>query len=204
MLQSMRAILQSMRAVPAFAAHAPAASPLACRAVVSPNRWVLCRVYRGHKQDVLDLCWSKTQVRAELCIERNHSVVCRTAWLFPGLPGLDGSLVLSCQLSGAFVWLAVPALGSPRLFPALLLHLRPALVSPALSVCPPHTSCCGRPWAKPGQNRGAATAKPLCPHCLSSCPASYPSTTQFLLSASMDKTVRLWHVSMDECLRVFK
>lgn len=30
------------------------------------------------------------------------------------------------------------------------------------------------------------------------------SKTQFLLSASMDKTVRLWHVSMDECLRVFK
>lgn len=29
-------------------------------------------------------------------------------------------------------------------------------------------------------------------------------TQQFLLSASMDKTVRLWHVSMDECLRVFK
>ena len=30
------------------------------------------------------------------------------------------------------------------------------------------------------------------------------SKTNFLLSASMDKTVRLWHVSMDECLRVFK
>jgi WD40 repeat protein len=30
------------------------------------------------------------------------------------------------------------------------------------------------------------------------------SRTNFLLSASMDKTVRLWHVSMDECLRVFK
>lgn len=30
------------------------------------------------------------------------------------------------------------------------------------------------------------------------------SKTQFLLSASMDKTVRLWHISMDECLRVFK
>lgn len=30
------------------------------------------------------------------------------------------------------------------------------------------------------------------------------SKTQFLLSASMDKTVRLWHASMDECLRVFK
>eukprot|EP00887_Chlorella_sp_A99_P008211 scaffold12.g8211.t1 len=30
------------------------------------------------------------------------------------------------------------------------------------------------------------------------------SRTQFLLSASMDKTVRLWHISMDECLRVFK
>ena len=30
------------------------------------------------------------------------------------------------------------------------------------------------------------------------------SKTQFLLSASMDKTVRLWHVTMDDCLRVFK
>lgn len=30
------------------------------------------------------------------------------------------------------------------------------------------------------------------------------SKTQFLLSASMDKTVRLWHVTMDQCLRVFK
>ncbi|KAK2076983.1 hypothetical protein QBZ16_005211 [Prototheca wickerhamii] len=30
------------------------------------------------------------------------------------------------------------------------------------------------------------------------------SRTQFLLSASMDKTVRLWHVSMEQCLRVFK
>ena len=29
------------------------------------------------------------------------------------------------------------------------------------------------------------------------------SSTLFLLSASMDKTVRLWHISMDECLRVF-
>lgn len=27
---------------------------------------------------------------------------------------------------------------------------------------------------------------------------------QFLLSASMDKTVRLWHITMDDCLRVFK
>lgn len=202
MLQSMRAILQSMRAVPAFAAHAPAASPLACRAVVSPNCWVLCRVYRGHKQDVLDLCWSKTQVRAELCIERNHSVVCRTAWLFPGLPGLDGSLVLSCRLSGACVWLAVPALDSPLLsFP--LFSCTPIGYSsllPFLSVFRTVLAV-----SVHGQNRGAATAKPLCPHCLlSSCPASYPSTTQFLLSASMDKTVRLWHVSMDECLRIFK
>ncbi|KDD73532.1 hypothetical protein H632_c2081p0, partial [Helicosporidium sp. ATCC 50920] len=30
------------------------------------------------------------------------------------------------------------------------------------------------------------------------------SSTHFLLSASMDKTVRLWHVSMADCLRVFK
>ena len=30
------------------------------------------------------------------------------------------------------------------------------------------------------------------------------STSNFILSASMDKTVRLWHVSMDDCLRVFK
>lgn len=30
------------------------------------------------------------------------------------------------------------------------------------------------------------------------------SKTNFLLSASMDKTVRLWHVSMDDCLRIFK
>eukprot|EP00884_Botryococcus_braunii_P023494 jgi/Botrbrau1/9829/Bobra.0313s0008.1 len=30
------------------------------------------------------------------------------------------------------------------------------------------------------------------------------SASQFLLSASMDKTVRLWHISMDDCLRVFK
>lgn len=52
---------------------------------------------------------------------------------------------------------------------------------------------------------GSAANCPVCPQCLSSaCPASYPSATQFLLSASMDKTVRLWHVSMDECLRVFK
>ena len=29
------------------------------------------------------------------------------------------------------------------------------------------------------------------------------SKTQFLLSSSMDKTVRLWHISMNECLRVF-
>ena len=29
------------------------------------------------------------------------------------------------------------------------------------------------------------------------------SKTQFLLSSSMDKTVRLWHISMEECLRVF-
>ncbi len=28
-----------------------------------------CRVYRGHKQDVLDLCWSKTQV----CIQCSTS-----------------------------------------------------------------------------------------------------------------------------------
>jgi WD40 repeat protein len=30
------------------------------------------------------------------------------------------------------------------------------------------------------------------------------SKTNFLLSASMDKTVRLWHASMNDCLRVFK
>jgi WD40 repeat protein len=30
------------------------------------------------------------------------------------------------------------------------------------------------------------------------------SKSQFVLSASMDKTVRLWHISMDDCLRVFK
>jgi len=30
------------------------------------------------------------------------------------------------------------------------------------------------------------------------------SNSHFLLSASMDKTVRLWHVSMDDCLRIFK
>jgi len=30
------------------------------------------------------------------------------------------------------------------------------------------------------------------------------SKTNFLISASMDKTVRLWHASMDECLRVFE
>ncbi|KAK9818208.1 hypothetical protein WJX72_008854 [[Myrmecia] bisecta] len=30
------------------------------------------------------------------------------------------------------------------------------------------------------------------------------SKSQFLLSASMDKTVRLWHITMDECLRVFR
>ncbi|CAL8464569.1 g4104 [Coccomyxa elongata] len=30
------------------------------------------------------------------------------------------------------------------------------------------------------------------------------SKSQFLLTASMDKTVRLWHISMDDCLRVFK
>ena len=30
------------------------------------------------------------------------------------------------------------------------------------------------------------------------------SRSQFMLSASMDKTVRLWHISMDECLRVFR
>lgn len=30
------------------------------------------------------------------------------------------------------------------------------------------------------------------------------SKSQFLLSASMDKSVRLWHISMDDCLRVFR
>ena len=30
------------------------------------------------------------------------------------------------------------------------------------------------------------------------------SRSQFLLSASMDKSVRLWHISMDDCLRVFR
>ena len=30
------------------------------------------------------------------------------------------------------------------------------------------------------------------------------SRSQFLLSASMDKTVRLWHISMPDCLRVFR
>ena len=30
------------------------------------------------------------------------------------------------------------------------------------------------------------------------------SSSQFVLSASMDKTVKLWHISMDECLRTFK
>lgn len=30
------------------------------------------------------------------------------------------------------------------------------------------------------------------------------SASQFVLSASMDKTVKLWHISMDECLRTFK
>ncbi|KAK9791592.1 hypothetical protein WJX73_008422 [Symbiochloris irregularis] len=30
------------------------------------------------------------------------------------------------------------------------------------------------------------------------------SKSQFLLSASMDKTVRLWHFSMNDCLRVFR
>uniref|UniRef100_A0A7I4F1N6 WD repeat-containing protein 44 n=1 Tax=Physcomitrium patens TaxID=3218 RepID=A0A7I4F1N6_PHYPA len=29
------------------------------------------------------------------------------------------------------------------------------------------------------------------------------SQSQFLLSSSMDKTVRLWHISYDECLRIF-
>jgi WD40 repeat protein len=51
---------------------------------------------------------------------------------------------------------------------------------------------------------------PTCPFA-SDCPPSSPfpsplpiAQPQFLLSASMDKTVRLWHISMDECLRVFK
>ena len=30
------------------------------------------------------------------------------------------------------------------------------------------------------------------------------SKSQFLLSASMDKSVRLWHISMDDCLRIFR
>ena len=30
------------------------------------------------------------------------------------------------------------------------------------------------------------------------------SKSQFVLSASMDKTVKLWHISMDDCLRTFK
>ena len=30
------------------------------------------------------------------------------------------------------------------------------------------------------------------------------SRSQFVLSASMDKTVKLWHISMDDCLRTFK
>lgn len=30
------------------------------------------------------------------------------------------------------------------------------------------------------------------------------SKSLFLLTASMDKSVRLWHVSMDDCLRVFR
>eukprot|EP00899_Mesostigma_viride_P012407 jgi/Mesvir1/21167/Mv08927-RA.1 len=30
------------------------------------------------------------------------------------------------------------------------------------------------------------------------------SKSNFLLSSSMDKTVRLWHISMDQCLRVFR
>lgn len=30
------------------------------------------------------------------------------------------------------------------------------------------------------------------------------SKSQFVLSASMDKTVKLWHLSMGECLRTFK
>lgn len=30
------------------------------------------------------------------------------------------------------------------------------------------------------------------------------SKSQFVLSASMDKTVKLWHISMDECLRTFR
>lgn len=30
------------------------------------------------------------------------------------------------------------------------------------------------------------------------------SKSQFVLSASMDKTVKLWHISMEECLRTFK
>ena len=30
------------------------------------------------------------------------------------------------------------------------------------------------------------------------------SKSFFLLTASMDKSVRLWHVSMDDCLRVFR
>jgi len=30
------------------------------------------------------------------------------------------------------------------------------------------------------------------------------SRSYFVLTASMDKSVRLWHVSMDDCLRVFR
>ena len=29
------------------------------------------------------------------------------------------------------------------------------------------------------------------------------SHTDWLLSSSMDKTVRLWYMTMDECLRIF-
>lgn len=39
---------------------------LCCGLVVYSLCPACCRVYRGHKQDVLDLCWSKTQVRLRL------------------------------------------------------------------------------------------------------------------------------------------
>ena len=146
------------RRIIAGAPHAlgSACVPCCCPCLLPPcvpcapclERWradLPCRVYRGHKQDVLDLCWSKTQVRR----------------------------------------LAGEALGRGGAWQGrLLLLTRPA------------AACVNGQTNPHAAGTRAFTSQAL--------RRALPARPQFLLSASMDKTVRLWHVSMDECLRVFK
>jgi WD40 repeat protein len=79
---------------------------------------------------------------------------------------------------------------SPR-----LLHCCPLMQSCCVShLCAPHQHCC---WVKPRATSPQKTA------CACPCACCVHCAGGFLLSASLDKSVRLWHLSQPGCLRQF-